>query len=496
MGKKNKKHNKKQQSNNQAVPTQEKVEEIKDIAEETPTEETVEELIEKTGYPDINKANTKTIVIWSFVVVLIVLLLSIFVPPAAPTADATTEQSTTLSTETSDASTSSTESATNSTTETTTESAEPELLDMGQIETSVTMEVFSMPEFQKAKPGFLKIQDKTYYLQEGEQRFTGWLNIDNMCYYIEEDGTIATGWREIDGVSYYFTDNGRMLTNQWIDNKYVGTNGNMYTNTITPDGIYVGPDGLEDTSVGTTNSKEGLADLKSTLENMLQSYSGTWSVYVKDIENNEYLSINNTQIFSASLIKLYCGAAVFDLMDKGIMEETDRIHSLMVQMLSISDNDAFNLMVAECSGVNSQVAGRPIIQSYIDAEGYKDTTITSMLLPTKYRSPSSPGRNYTTVEDCGRLLEKIYKGQCVNPEVSRQFLNLLLNQSHINKIPAGLPEGTKCANKTGDTDDFQHDAAIVYSPGGDYIITIMSTNCGAAITNCRNISNVVYEYFN
>ena len=446
------------------------------------TEQSVEEMVEKAGYPDISKANTKTIVIWSLVAVILVLLLSIFVPTPTSVEDSTTE----ISTEATNASTEiSAAQPTQSTTDLT-----------DTIETSVSMEVFSMPDFPKAQSGFQEINGTTYYFEEGDTPFTGWLNINDVCYYIQDNGTITTGWQEIDGVTYYFDDNGRVLINQWIDGKYVGTNGNMYVNTITPDGIYVGKDGLEDTSLGKQNSVEGLSDLKQTLEDMLSTYSGTWSVYVKDIENKEYLSINNMQYFSASLIKLYCAAAAYDLMEKGELEETERIRSLMYQMISISDNDAFSLMVSACSGTNSQVAGRPIIQKYIDSEGYTDTTLTSMLLPTKYKAPSSPGRNYTTVDDCGLLLEKIYKGKCVSPESSRKFLDLLVQQTHINKIPAGLPEGTRYANKTGDTDEFQHDAAIVYSPGGDYIITVMSTNCGAAIINTQKISETVYHYFN
>lgn len=35
---------------------------------------------EKAGYPDISKANTKTVVIISFVFVLLIFLLSVFVP--------------------------------------------------------------------------------------------------------------------------------------------------------------------------------------------------------------------------------------------------------------------------------------------------------------------------------------------------------------------------------------------------------------------------------
>lgn len=533
MGKKNKKHTKKNQSNKKPATAKAPAEQIKDVTVGTTakqdklnmatatttetkktttpqiTEEAVNEMVGKAGYPDISKANTKTVIIWSLVVVIIILLLSVLIPPSTlkngttettttqPCAEDNAGQSTKTTTEEVLSTTeSSSADSQQPATEETTESSEPALLDMGLMETSVTMEVFSMPKFAKAESGFQTINGKTYYLQKGEIPFTGWLNINNICYYIQDDGTIATGWQEIDGVTYCFADNGIMLTNQWIDGKYVGTEGNMYANTITPDGTYVGKDGLEDISLGKTNSVEGMDDLKVTLEEMLSGYSGTWSIYVKDIENNKYLTINNTQLFSASLIKLYCAAAAYDLMERGELEGTERILSLMAQMISISDNDAFNLMVAECSGTNSQVAGRPIIQSYIDAEGYKDTTITSMLLPTKYRSPSSPGRNYTTVEDCGLLLEKIYKGKCVNPEVSRNFLDLLLHQTHINKIPAGLPEGTKCANKTGDTNQVQHDAAIVYSLGGDYILSIMSTDCGSAIINSQKISETVYEYFN
>jgi beta-lactamase class A len=144
---------------------------------------------------------------------------------------------------------------------------------------------------------------------------------------------------------------------------------------------------------------------------------------------------------------------------------------------------------------HSHVTGRSVIQNYINENGYEDTTITSMLVPTKYTAPSSPGRNYTTVVDCGLLLENIYKRLCVSKEASEKFLKLLLNQEHINKIPSGLPEGVVCANKTGDTDEVQHDAAIVYAPNGVYIISVMSTGCGNAINNIQSISSVVYDYF-
>ena len=454
-----------------------------------PVNNTTAEEQQNVAYPDISKANTKTIVIISLICIVLIFFLSVFFPDK--TKDNTNTTSPKATTEQSVKDRESTEDIT------TTEG----LLDMGLLNNlepnaSADTEAFSFTPLSEAAPGFCTINGNTYYLVRYSNHVTGWMKINRDQYYFDKNGIMATGWKTIAGKEYYFHSDGSLAANEWIDERYIGEDGYVLTSTLTPDNIYVDSNGYANDSLGTTGSREGLAPLRSTLQNMLSGYSGTWSVYVKDLNANEYLSINNIQYFSASLIKLYCAAAAYDLMDKGELEETASIDSLMTQMLSISDNDAFNLMVMRCAPDNSHITGRGIIQDYIDREGYTDTTITSILVPTKYKAPSSAGRNLTTVNDCGLLMEKIYKGKCVSPEYSEKFLELLLNQTHINKIPAGLPAGPKCANKTGDTDEFQHDAAIVYSPATDYIICVMSTNCGAAIPNIQKISSTVYNYFN
>lgn len=386
----------------------------------------VRKKIDSTRYPNINKVNTKAIILGSLACILLIFILSVMFPSNPND-------------------TASPDSSSEATTEATTE---------------------------------LK---------------TGWQIIDNKKVYIEDDGSVAVN-KKID--NFYVGNDGTILTNQWIDNYFLGEDGKPLTNTLTPDGTYVGYDGKKDLSMGTIACTQGLNDLREELESMISDYSGTWSVYVKDLSHAEYLSINNVQHFSASMIKIYCAAAAYDRIANGELEETESVDRLMRDMISVSDNDAFNLMVRECATNKDAVTGCGNIQQYIINEGYKDTTISTMLVPTKYPFPNSPGRNYTTVEDCGMLMEKVYKRKVGNPELSDAFLELLLNQTHTNKIPSGLPAGTKCANKTGDNDDVQHDAAIVYSPGGDYIIAVMSSDCGAAIGNIQDISRVVYEYFN
>ena len=55
------------------------------------------------------------------------------------------------------------------------------------------------------------------------------------------------------------------------------------------------------------------------------------------------------------------------------------------------------------------------------------------------------------------------------------------------------------ASKSGETDDTENDAAIVYSPGGDYAICVMATNLtdnDLAVDQIRDISETVYNFFN
>ena len=54
------------------------------------------------------------------------------------------------------------------------------------------------------------------------------------------------------------------------------------------------------------------------------------------------------------------------------------------------------------------------------------------------------------------------------------------------------------ANKTGETDQDQHDIAIVYGEKTTYILCVMSENCpeSTAVTNIQNISKIVYNYLN
>jgi beta-lactamase class A len=81
--------------------------------------------------------------------------------------------------------------------------------------------------------------------------------------------------------------------------------------------------------------------------------------------------------------------------------------------------------------------------------------------------------NYTTANDVSLILEKIYYGSLVSVNASKFALGLLKQQEVNDRIPKYLPEGTIVAHKTGLERNVVHDAGIVFSPRGDYIICVM-----------------------
>lgn len=68
----------------------------------------------------------------------------------------------------------------------------------------------------------------------------GWRQNDIGWWYRQVDGTYPSdSWKNINKKWYYFNDNGYMVEDSWVENYYLGSDGAMLVNTITPDGHYV-----------------------------------------------------------------------------------------------------------------------------------------------------------------------------------------------------------------------------------------------------------------
>ena len=72
------------------------------------------------------------------------------------------------------------------------------------------------------------------------------------------------------------------------------------------------------------------------------------------------------------------------------------------------------------------------------------------------------------------VLEAIARGQAVSPQASVEMLDLLATETLDSRLPALLPPGTRVVHKTGSWYNATHDAGVVYSPGGAYVIVVLS----------------------
>ena len=359
-----------------------------------------------------------------------------------------------------------------------------------------------------------------------EQSFDGYYMVNNLgkltaapqVRYIDNltmDGITFNGY-------YYFDENGRMVTETGMHELEMSSNGQMFSGTYYfggTNGVLVQeagttPDGFPVDENGKVQELEnlGIENLKPQLESVIAGYDGNWSVYVQDLETGEEIILNDTPMYSASLIKAFVMAKTFEDMELVLENEakqmkTDaenaavqtKVDDLLTNMITVSDNESCNELGRLQSEKHDFLDGARKVNEYLEKEGYSETSYQSTLHPSASPKLSLGERNMTSVKDCGLLLERIYRGECVSEEASEQMLQLLKRQENTTKIPAGIRDEVETANKTGETDEDQHDIAIVYGVKTTYVLCVMSEGWksgGDAVENIRNISSMVYNYLN
>ena len=247
---------------------------------------------------------------------------------------------------------------------------------------------------------------------------------------------------------------------------------------------------------------ESMRLLKEKIETELLSYEGDWAVYVENLGSGEKISVNSKKMVSASLIKIFIMAKVYDEIAAGTIAE-EEVSDDLYNMITVSDNEASNRLVAKLGGGTyvdmygeAFQAGLAEVNGYALSIGCADTEQQRDM--KNFREIPVSEENYTSVDDCGLLLGNIYRSTAVNAEYSTKMLELLRKQTRRWKIPAGLPAGTDCANKTGELSNVENDIALVFTPGADYVICVMSNNItagGEAQANISKISSMVYSHF-
>lgn len=236
--------------------------------------------------------------------------------------------------------------------------------------------------------------------------------------------------------------------------------------------------------------------LEAALKEKLAAYDGDWSVYVKNLKNDETILINDRPMKSASVMKLFILGTMYQSFEEGELERTDELMALMKDMIIYSSNDASNELLYRL-GDSDYAAGIAKVNAFIQDHDFSDMTIEYNGFNDPATNTGSGHYNQVAAKDCGRLLEAIYHREWVSRSVSNEIEQMMLNQNTRYKIPRGLPEGVLCGNKSGEMDTTENDAAIIYGDSCDYILVVLSSDWNSkdeAISRIQSISALVYEY--
>ncbi|MEO6912984.1 MAG: serine hydrolase [Candidatus Baltobacteraceae bacterium] len=166
---------------------------------------------------------------------------------------------------------------------------------------------------------------------------------------------------------------------------------------------------------------------------------------------------------------------------------------LVRPMIQVSDNSAANALIRHFGAAEITRVGQ--------RAGLHSTRLARTFLD--YSAIVHHMDNVTTPGDMGELLYAIERGAreeistVASPQACRAMIAIMLGQTDRSKIPAGLPRGISCANKSGEIEGSRNDIAIV-EPFGDspYVISVYTKslqNYSEADAGIAAISSIVYR---
>lgn len=99
--------------------------------------------------------------------------------------------------------------------------------------------------------------------------------------------------------------------------------------------------------------------------------------------------------------------------------------------------------------------------------------------------------NVTTADDLAAILVAVERGEAASAAGTTFLRTVLLAQAFGDEIPAGLPDGTPVAHKTGWITGTLHDAAIVYPPGrAPFVLVVLTRGIPEQRVAARLIADV------
>lgn len=195
------------------------------------------------------------------------------------------------------------------------------------------------------------------------------------------------------------------------------------------------------------------AGLSALLANYAKDHPGTFGISLIELDGKKRRASHNgdQQFVTASTYKLFVAYSLLKRIDAGT-KDWDSNADCFNKMIRVSDN--------ACAEAFLENLGLTNVTKDINAIGLKNSNFTKA------------GGPYATANDLALLLGMLQSGQNFSAANRDRLISAMIGNIFRKGIPAGA-SGT-VANKVGFMDDLLHDAAIVYSPSGTYVLVVMT----------------------
>ncbi len=160
------------------------------------------------------------------------------------------------------------------------------------------------------------------------------------------------------------------------------------------------------------------------------------------------------------------------------------IREAIERMITVSDNSPALALI--------RVLDARRINATSLALGMSSTRMNMPLPPEERTAPF----NTTTARDVAALLGGLARGTVFGSAASQAMLGTLARQRINDRLPAGLPDGTVIAHKTGNLDGVSHDAGVVFTPAGPRVVVMLTADYDSeadVITLAERLAALAYE---
>lgn len=217
------------------------------------------------------------------------------------------------------------------------------------------------------------------------------------------------------------------------------------------------------------------SNFSEEIKTMTKNLSFNYSAIIKSesVQEIEYSYQENLKIKSASLIKLFIMAYIFDQVfhkkinlcdsinttDESVVEggiypllsdDKKSLIDLVVLMITISDNTATNALI-HFFGLNE-------INNYIKKNGYDNTRLNRKMMD--FEAIEIGLDNFTSAIDIYKLLKKVFNRQVFNNALCHLFYEILRKQQDKRMAGYLLNDSVNFAHKTGDLERINHDVGL------------------------------------